>query len=291
MISVIVAVRNGMPWLEEQLQALAEQQCNEPWEVVVADNGSTDESRLVVEEWANRAHMIRLIDASKVRGPGAARNAGVRKAQGELLAFCDADDVVQPGWLAGHVLALAEAEVAAGVFDVWSLNGRVPPSPPTPVIIPDAMSQFGFLPAGGSGNLALRRHAFEDVGGFAEEMMTGEDIDLCWRLQLRGHRYVVNADAVVARRDQRGFKAVYTPVHRLRSVRPGPLPSVPSRRPPARSDRSGQDVGVVGLVHATTLAARVPYSLGQHRWMENWSSGGVAATAGVFPLTVRRRGP
>ena len=71
------------------------------------------------------------------------------------------------------------------------------------------MSQFGFLPAGGSGNLALRRHAFEDVGGFAEEMMTGEDIDLCWRLQLRGHRYVVNADAVVARRNQRGFKAVY----------------------------------------------------------------------------------
>jgi len=208
-ISVIVAVRNGMPWLEEQLQALAEQQCNEPWEVVVADNGSTDESRLVVEEWANRAPMIRLIDASKVRGPGAARNAGVRKAQGELLAFCDADDIVQPGWLAGHVLALADAEVAAGVFDVWSLNGRVPPSPPTPVIIPDAMSQFGFLPAGGSGNLALRRHAFEDAGGFAEEMMTGEDIDLCWRLQLRGHRYVVTSDAVVARRDQRGFKAVY----------------------------------------------------------------------------------
>ena len=60
------------------------------------------------------------------------------------------------------------------------------------------MSQFGFLPAGGSGNLALRRYAFEDAGGFAEEMMTGEDIDLCWRLQLRGNRYVVNEDAVVA---------------------------------------------------------------------------------------------
>ena len=87
MISVIVAVRNGMPWLEEQLRALAEQQCNEPWEVVVADNGSTDESRLVVEEWANRAPMIRLIDASKVRGPGAARNAGVRTARGRAIGL------------------------------------------------------------------------------------------------------------------------------------------------------------------------------------------------------------
>jgi glycosyltransferase involved in cell wall biosynthesis len=208
-ISVVVAVRNGMPWLEEQLRALAQQQCNEPWEVVVADNGSTDESRMVVQEWAHRADMIRLIDASAVRGPGAARNAGVRSARGELLAFCDADDIVQPGWLAGHVKALAEADVTAGVFDVWSLNGRVTPSPPTPVIIPNAMSQFGFLPAGGSGNLALRRHAFEDVGGFAEEMMTGEDVDLCWRLQLRGHCFVVNSEAVVARRDQSGFKAVY----------------------------------------------------------------------------------
>ena len=38
MISVIVPVRNGMPWLEEQLRALSEQRCDEPWEVVVADN-------------------------------------------------------------------------------------------------------------------------------------------------------------------------------------------------------------------------------------------------------------
>src|SRR6202035_2076299 len=138
-----------MPWLEEQLRALAHQQCDEPWEVVVADNGSTDESRVVAQEWANRAHMIRLIDGSKVRGPGAARNAGVRAAQGELLAFCDADDVVHPGWLTAHVLALAEADLSAGVFDAWSLNGLRTPSAPT-YSPPPAMTLFGFLPAAGS---------------------------------------------------------------------------------------------------------------------------------------------
>ena len=45
MISVIVPVRNGMPWLDHQLRALAEQECHEAWEVVVADNNSTDRSR------------------------------------------------------------------------------------------------------------------------------------------------------------------------------------------------------------------------------------------------------
>lgn len=209
MISVILPVRNGMPWLHEQLRALAEQECPEPWEVVVADNGSTDESRLVAQEWVDRAHMIRLIDASKVKGAGATRNVGVRSARGEFLAFCDADDVVHPGWLAGHITALEHADVSGGVTDFWSLNGLAAASPPAPAI-PPATSQFGFLPAGMSSNLAVRRHAFEDAGGFAEDLMTGEDNDLCWRLQLRGHRFVVNTDAVVARRDRRGFWEVFS---------------------------------------------------------------------------------
>jgi glycosyltransferase involved in cell wall biosynthesis len=207
-ISVIVPVRNGMPWLEQQLRALTEQECDEPWELVVADNRSTDASRLVAQEWTNRSHIVRLVDASNANGPGGTRNAGVQAARGELLAFCDADDVVQPGWLTAHVLALAEADLSAGVFDFWSLNGLDTPFPPS-YAPPPGMSLFGFLPAAGSGNLAFRRRAFEDVGGFADELMTGEDFDLSWRAQLSGQRYVMSTDAVVARRDQRGFKAVF----------------------------------------------------------------------------------
>jgi len=207
-ISVIVPVRNGMPWLEEQLHALADQRCSEPWEVVVADNGSTDETRSVVERWAKRAPVFRLVDASKVKGPGAARNVGVREARGELLAFCDADDIVQPGWLASHLAALASADFVGGAYDYWSLNGLVAPSPPTPSV-PSAVSQFGFLPAVMSGNLAVRRDVFEEAGGFAEDLMTGEDIDLSWRIQIRGHRCVINTDAVVSRRDRNSLPAVF----------------------------------------------------------------------------------
>jgi glycosyltransferase involved in cell wall biosynthesis len=184
------------------------QQCDEPWEVVVADNGSTDESRSVVEKWADRAQTFRLVDAAKTIGPGAARNAGARAAKGELLAFCDADDVVQPGWLAGHVAALANADFVGGAYDFWSLNGLVAPNPPIPSV-PSAISQYGFLPAAMSSNLAIRRYVFEEVGGFAEDLLTGEDIDLSWRLQLRGHCCVVSTVAVVAKRDRRGLVAVF----------------------------------------------------------------------------------
>lgn len=207
MISVVVPVRNGMPWLEEQLRALSEQACHEPWEIIVANNGSTDDSPAVAQEWARRYDMIRLVDASTAHGPGGTRNAGVAAARGDLLAFCDADDVVRQGWLAAHVSALAGADVSAGVFDYWSLNGRVAPSP-LKYAPPPALGLFGFLPGAGSGNLAIRRSVFEDVGGFAQDLMTGEDFDLSWRSQLAGYRFVLNDAAVLARRDQRGFKEV-----------------------------------------------------------------------------------
>jgi hypothetical protein len=97
--------------------------------------------------------------------------------------------------------------VAGGVFDSWSLNGLEAPSPSI-FATPPALRQFGFLEAGLSSNLAVRRAAFDEVGGFDESLHVGEDTDLCWRLQLRGYRFKVAGDAVVARRERSGFQQV-----------------------------------------------------------------------------------
>ena len=96
LISVIVPVRNGMPWLEHQLSALSAQDVPVEWEVLVADNGSDDATRSCVERWSGRNPRLHLVDASARRGAAATRNIGVASARGSLLAFCDADDVVQP---------------------------------------------------------------------------------------------------------------------------------------------------------------------------------------------------
>jgi glycosyltransferase involved in cell wall biosynthesis len=204
MISVIVPVRDGMPWLEDQLHAIVDQQCAEEWELIIADNGSSDTSRAVATRWAAKYDHIHFVDASAVHGAPAARNVGVRKARGDRLAFCDADDIAQPGWLASMVKALDEVDVVAGVFDFWSLNGLRESAPK-----PASMRQLGFLPAGLGANLAVRRHAFEAVGGFTEELLIGEDIDLCWRLQLEGFRFVIEFGALVSKRERQEAKQVF----------------------------------------------------------------------------------
>jgi GT2 family glycosyltransferase len=196
-ISVVVPVRNGMPWLEHQLLALSNQDVPAEWEVMVADNGSDDGTRSCVERWCRRNPRIHLVDAAARRGAAAARNIGVESARGGLLAFCDADDVVRPGWIASMWAALADADLVAGVFDFGALDGA-----PSSFPVPAATRQLGFLPFGLSANLAIPREVFEAMQGFDEELSPEEDVDLCWRLQLAGYRFAVATDAVVEKRER-----------------------------------------------------------------------------------------
>ena len=156
----------------------------------MADNGSSDGSTALVRDWALRMPGIPSL-TPWVRGPSAARNVGIRSRRGELLAFCDADDIVHAGWIAGCADALRDADVVGGAFDLWTLNGSAE-AHRCRVRAPAR------LPAGGyRANMAVRRSAFEAVGGFGEDVQPGEDIDLCWRLQSEGFRFAVAMDVVV----------------------------------------------------------------------------------------------
>ena len=241
MISVIIPVRNGMPWLEEQLRALGAQVCDEPWEVVVADNGSTDGSLAFARDWAGCHPGVMVVDTSGMRGTSAARNAGVEICHGEYLAFCDADDVVLAGWLDGLLAALRTADLAAGWFDFWSLNTISPAVP-----VRAATRQLGFLPAGLGANLAVRRAPFEEVGGFDEYFVPGEDIDLCWRLQLRGFTFAEAPGAVVSKRARSDFASVYRQAYAY--GRCGPVLHKRYRRAGAKRDLRGALKAWVWLV-------------------------------------------
>ena len=96
--SVVVPTYNAAATLPEQLAALAAQTIGFPFEVVISDNGSTDDSASVAAAWCDRLD-LRVVDASRGRGVSVARNVGIEAAAADLVLLCDADDGVSAGWV------------------------------------------------------------------------------------------------------------------------------------------------------------------------------------------------
>jgi glycosyltransferase involved in cell wall biosynthesis len=194
-ISVVVPCLNAAGTLERQLTAL-ENQTVLPWEVIVSDNGSTDESLAIARRFAARSARFKSIVANKKRGASHARNAGARVASGDVVAFCDADDVVAPEWIAGLAVALQTHDFVASRFDHSKLN------PPSKWVHPQAHgliqeTAFDFLPRAGACGLAIRKRLHDTVGGFDESLRYHEDTDYCWRVQLAGVPLGYAPEAVV----------------------------------------------------------------------------------------------
>jgi len=198
-ISVVIPVLNGADTIGEQLRSLSTQVADVACEVVVADNGSTDATSTVVAGYCAAIPNLRLVDASVRRGPAAARNAGAGAAAGEVLAFCDADDVVAPGWLAAVGRATRVHDFMAGSLDFHHFRPPVSGGERPPTWAP-TVGNFRWLKYGLGANMAVSRRAFTEVGGFTEELQAGEDIDLSWRLQLAGYPLYHEPDAVVYKR-------------------------------------------------------------------------------------------
>src|SRR5215468_11366155 len=121
-LSVIIPCYNGVGTIATQLEALAKQDWSEPWEVIVSDNGSTDDSVAIVEKYRSKLPHLRVVDASAKRGAPYAINVGARAATGDAIAVCDADDEIAPGWVAAIGEALSRHEFVASRFEFRKLN-------------------------------------------------------------------------------------------------------------------------------------------------------------------------
>jgi glycosyltransferase involved in cell wall biosynthesis len=197
LVSVIVPSYNAGPGLFEQLCALDRQDYGGAYELILVDNGSRDGSADAARRWAAGRPRAKVVESAAPRGPGAARNAGVRVASGDLLAFCDADDVASPGWLRLMVVSASGADVVAGALDTTALNS---------VGITECFSvnnphipHLDFLPVAAGSNLAIWREVLLALGGFEERSKTGEDVALTWKAHLAGYTFSPS-DAVVHKR-------------------------------------------------------------------------------------------
>ena len=172
-------------------------------ELVVVDNHSTDGSGLVARECG--AVVLRSGTGSVAE----LRNRGARAALGGILAFVDADHEIDRHWIETAVEVLSEADVAA--------TGSAYLTQPSANWVqqqydglrdrPTARQDVTWL---GSGNLAVKRSAFEMVGGFTADLTACEDVDLCNRLIAAGHRIVADpALRSIHFGDPRTLKAVF----------------------------------------------------------------------------------
>lgn len=206
--SVVIPTFNAAHVIGHQLEALAAQVDAPPFEVVVADNGSTDDLASVITAWRDRLPDLRRIDASRGRGVSVARNVGIQHASGELILICDADDRVSSGWVSAMTAALADAPLVSGPVETTVLSGRSAEWVPIDQRTAALFETWESRTYGIGCNLGLRREVWEAVGGFDESYPAGaEEIDFAWRAWDLGHRFVYVPDALVhyrIRTDLRG---------------------------------------------------------------------------------------
>ena len=196
--SVVIPTYNAEDFLDDALAALARQTHQEPFEIVIADNGSTDRSVEVADAWRDRLPHLRVVDASRLQGRSSARNDGIRAATADVILLCDADDVVADTWVASLLAALRHSDLVGGALDIRTINtARVQPWVPLESVttgLPDLWGRtYAF-----SSNLGMRRQVFDDTGGFDESFLdSAEEIDFAWRALDAGYLPTFAADAIV----------------------------------------------------------------------------------------------
>jgi glycosyltransferase involved in cell wall biosynthesis len=198
--TVVVPAFNAASTIDECLRSLLELDYPpELREIVVVDNGSHDATLAVLERYSSRIVCLR----EARRGPSAARNAGIRRARGDVVAFTDADCTVDPDWLrelvqpleddavgiaGGRIMARKEANEA-------ELYGETIHDQHTSILVWRPPYVIGM-------NWASRRAVLEEASLFDEGMRRVEDVCLSYQIGSNGYSLVYCPKAIVYHRNE-----------------------------------------------------------------------------------------
>lgn len=221
-ISVIIPARNVADVLPEQLEALAAQKNAPVFDVIVSDNGSTDDT-LQCAGYRSWPFTLTFVDSSAKPGASYARNIGAAASTANVLLFCDSDDIVDENWVAelSHAVETSGGALVTGALRHDRFNSQdllaaydVPADPQltdeTPRIDFQPAPFANFLPTVAGNNFGALKDIYFTVNGMNPDFPGGsEETDFSWRVQLSGVPVVSAPRALVQYRLRQGKRGIF----------------------------------------------------------------------------------
>lgn len=186
LVSVVIPVHNGERFVAEAVEAVLGQD-HEPIELIVVDDGSTDTTADIVARYP-QVRYIRQDNA----GPSAARNTGIEVSSGELLTFCDCDDVYRKGKVSAQVHHLENHPETSCVLVRHETFVEPGTAPPAWMATDDAGVQVQ--------SAMVRRAVVDAIGGYNAEYRLTENMEWLSRMRAANLRIDVLDDVLVDRR-------------------------------------------------------------------------------------------
>jgi len=198
-VSVVIPTYNRCDDLIDSIMSLNFQTYPTEWfEVIVVDGGSTDSTSEALEEMSRKLDINLRYLYQQNRGPGAARNLGIKAARGDIICFIDSDCVADPMWIEAHVKSYTEKNIGG-------IGGDILPYRSSSLIARYAdryeyqprITENNKLKYIDTANASFKKEVLEEVNGFDENILYTEDTDLSIRIKKAGYDLKFSKNAKV----------------------------------------------------------------------------------------------
>lgn len=212
-VSIIIPVYNDPDRIKKALDQLVIQSYpSDSFEIIVADNGSTDNTVKVIQEFCeNHPNKVRLIIENNTQSSYAARNKGLEIAKGKILAFTDSDCIPDINWLQEGVSALKAENVSCGGGKISFFFSSDSPNIFEHFDSGRKLNQESFIKKAGfsaTANFFIFREKIDQYGLFRHDLISGGDYEYGRRLTSAGEKMIYIPNAIVKHPARSTYRAI-----------------------------------------------------------------------------------